>query len=58
MEDNKTERIFTPDMFSRLLNILIAAIGNVLIVIGESLVEYGERNVRQMMDDLKSPVSC
>lgn len=58
MEDNKTEKIFTPDMFSRLLNIIIAAIGNILIVIGEAMVEYGEHNVRQMMDDLKSPMTC
>lgn len=56
MKDKKRE-IIPRSVISKLLNIIVIALGNVLIVAGESLIRYGRDNIEALIEEEKSEKS-
>lgn len=50
MKDKKRE-IIPRSVISKLVNIIVIAIGNVLIVAGESLIRYGRENISALIEE-------
>lgn len=50
MEKEKRE-IFPRSVISKLVNIIVIAVGNVLIVAGESLIHYGKGNIDLLLEE-------
>lgn len=54
---NKKKELIPRSVVSKLLNIIVIAIGNILIVAGESLIRYGRENIDALIEDEKSEKS-
>lgn len=54
---NKKKELIPRSVVSKLLNIIVIAIGNILIVAGESLIRYGRENIDALIEDGKSEKS-
>ena len=50
MNDDKREMI-PRSVISKLLNVIIIAVGNILIIAGESLIHYGEDNIQCLLEE-------
>lgn len=49
----KRREIIPRSVISKLLNIIVIALGNVLIVAGESLIRYGKDNINALVEEEK-----
>lgn len=54
---NKKKELIPRSVVSKLLNIIVIAVGNILIVAGESLIHYGRDNIDTLIEDEKSKKS-
>ena len=54
---NKKKELIPRSVVSKLLNIIVIATGNILIVAGESLIRYGRDNIDALIEDEKSEKS-
>ena len=54
---NKKKELIPRSVVSKLLNIIVIATGNILIVAGESLIHYGRDNIDTLIEAEKSKKS-
>lgn len=52
MKRNKNEREIVPKgTMTKLWSIIVIAVGNVLIIVGESLISYSQENIKMLEGD-------
>ena len=51
MNNTKRKPIIPRSVISKLLNIMVIALGNVLVVAGESLIRYGKDNIAVLAEE-------
>ena len=55
MNNTKRKPIIPRSVISKLLNIMVIALGNVLVVAGESLIRYGKDNIAVLVEEESEP---